>query len=408
MIHLNKEIRKLLSIKFWTHSSLESVENEKVLTSMHNEVIDFLTELSKKLNTHSEIRNYPDLATFAFFCRKSNINKLNKKTKESNFIQIGRGITFHIAPSNVPMNFAYSLIMGLLAGNINIVRIPSKKFKQVDVFIEVLNKFKDENVFIEVLKKIILIHYNREKIVTDYLSSICSNRVIWGGNNTISEIRKSILPARSYDITFSDRYSFSILGITEVLNYSNIDRLASDFYNDTYLFDQNACTAPHLIIWTGNKQKLKSAQELFWFALDKLLKQKNYSVQPATAVEKLTNAYLQAMSSENPIQIVSSDNDLWRIENTELKEQIVQFKTSCGYFNEYYTKDLNEILPIINESYQTLSYFGIKKETLMNLITENGIKGIDRIVPIGRTSDFSSIWDGYELINTLSRKLTFY
>ena len=113
------------------------------------------------------------------------------------------------------MNFAYSLIMGLLAGNINIVRIPSKNFKQVDVFIEVLNKLKEKTTFKEVLNKIILVHYKREKEVTDYLSSICSNRVIWGGDNTIAEIRKSILPARAYDVTFSDRYSFSILDITQ-------------------------------------------------------------------------------------------------------------------------------------------------------------------------------------------------
>ena len=30
-------------------------------------------------------------------------------------------------------------------------------------------------------------------------------------------------------------------------------------------------------------------------------------------------------------------------------------------------------------------------------------KGIDRIVPIGKTSDFSLNWDGIDLINSLSR-----
>jgi len=31
--------------------------------------------------------------------------------------------------------------------------------------------------------------------------------------------------------------------------------------------------------------------------------------------------------------------------------------------------------------------------------------GIDRIVPIGATMDFSLIWDGRNLINTLSREV---
>ena len=31
--------------------------------------------------------------------------------------------------------------------------------------------------------------------------------------------------------------------------------------------------------------------------------------------------------------------------------------------------------------------------------------GIDRIVPIGKTTDFSLTWDGFDLIDTLSRKI---
>ena len=33
---------------------------------------------------------------------------------------------FHITPSNIPTNFAYSFIFGLLTGNSNIVKVPTK------------------------------------------------------------------------------------------------------------------------------------------------------------------------------------------------------------------------------------------------------------------------------------------
>ena len=36
-------------------------------------------------------------------------------------------------------------------------------------------------------------------------------------------------------------------------------------------------------------------------------------------------------------------------------------------------------------------------------ISKNGIKGIDRIVPFGRGFDMSTIWDGYDIIHSLSR-----
>ena len=34
-------------------------------------------------------------------------------------------------------------------------------------------------------------------------------------------------------------------------------------------------------------------------------------------------------------------------------------------------------------------------------------KGIDRVVPLGRTLDFSLNWDGYDLIYSMSRVLTY-
>ena len=57
---------------------------------------------------------------------------------------IGRGLAYHIAPSNIPINFAYSLVFGLLSGNTNIVRLSSKNFIQIkllcDLFFKILKK----------------------------------------------------------------------------------------------------------------------------------------------------------------------------------------------------------------------------------------------------------------------------
>jgi len=36
-------------------------------------------------------------------------------------------------------------------------------------------------------------------------------------------------------------------------------------------------------------------------------------------------------------------------------------------------------------------------------LNNNNIRGVDRIVPIGRTMDMSFYWDGYDLKNILTR-----
>ena len=89
--------------------------------------IDFLDELSNVLRKSAESKIFGDLMAFSFWCRKSNINKLKREQRDRNQ-RLGRGLAFHIAPSNVPLNFGYSFIFGLLSGNSNIIKIPSRTF----------------------------------------------------------------------------------------------------------------------------------------------------------------------------------------------------------------------------------------------------------------------------------------
>ena len=93
---------------------------------------EFLNNLSSELRLCKEAAAYPNIMAFAFWCRKANIAKL-KADFEDGKARLGLGLAFHVTPSNVPVNFAFSFAFGLLSGNANIVRVPSKRFKQFDV-----------------------------------------------------------------------------------------------------------------------------------------------------------------------------------------------------------------------------------------------------------------------------------
>ena len=86
------------------------------------------------------------MITFAFWIRKSSTSKLRERfDRDDGYFRLGRGVAFHIAPSNVPVNYAYSLVAGLLTGNANVVRIPSKDFPQVEIINNAIKKaLKDE------------------------------------------------------------------------------------------------------------------------------------------------------------------------------------------------------------------------------------------------------------------------
>ena len=166
----------------------DSFVQQKPDVPFADNVIEFLNALSGALLKDRMCRLYPDAITFAFFCRKANLTEL-KMQYTSNVLRIGRGVLFHIAPSNVPINFGYSLVAGLLAGNTNIVRVSSKSFPQVDLIIRHLHALLEMGQYNEVANRIALVRYDRTSDASAFFSSFCNVRVIWGGDATIAAVR---------------------------------------------------------------------------------------------------------------------------------------------------------------------------------------------------------------------------
>ena len=357
-------------------------------------VVEFLNSLSKILMKSREAKAYPDVITLGFWMRKSSVLALKERfVTDSSDIKIGRGVAFHIAPSNVPVNYAYSLLTGLLTGNANVVRIPSKDFPQVSIINKAINEALEE--YPDMKPYICLVRYGRDQKVNDMFSALADTRIIWGGDNTIAEIRKSPLGPRAGEIAFADRYSLAVIDSDKYMEVSDKERLAEEFYNDTYLSDQNACTSPRLVVWMGEKKE--EAKELFWKYEHDLVKKK-YQFQSIMGINKLTSSYLMAVSKQR------EDNYIVRVNVPEVNPDLMQLKDNSGYFFEYDCDDIIEIRDFCNNTHcQTIGFLG-EKETIMPLLI-SGIKGVDRVVPIGKTMDFDFIWDGYNLVERLTRTI---
>jgi len=377
----------------WLVGSEETL-NERSVVPFDETVIEELDALSKALMKDPASRQYPDVVTFAFFCRRGNLMKL-KEQYSSSAIRLGWGTVFHIAPSNVPVNFAYSVVAGLLAGNTNVVRVSQKQFSQVDIIVKHMRATN--------MHRVAVVRYPHDSNANEVFSSLCNVRVIWGGDATIETIRKNAIPARAFDICFADRYSIAAIRPKAILEASDeeMKKLAERFYNDTYLFDQNACSAPHLVCWLGEKENVKKAKEVFWDAVYAYAKA-HYLFQDVMAVDKLTALYKQAVAMPTHDE-ETKDNVLRRVEIESLPCDIDSFRCAGGYFTECEVDSLDDIAPIVSAKYQTLAYYGFEREELEAFVQCNRLTGIDRIVPFGETTAFSLTWDGRDLIQAMSR-----
>jgi hypothetical protein len=156
------------------------------------------------------------------------------------------------------------------------------------------------------------------------------------------------------------------------------------------------------VIWTGKKRE--EAKNIFWEQLHELVSDR-YRFYPVMAVDKLTQEYLAAMATEEIGAIKTEpmqDNLIVRIAVSKLSSKLMEYRGSCGFFYEYDCNDIMELYDFCNNTHcQTIGILG-DADKLRPLLT-SGIRGVDRVVPIGHTMDFDLNWDGYNLAERLTR-----
>ncbi len=362
-----------------------------------DEVINFLDHFSKNLLSNKSLKQYPEIITFAFWIRKSNFLNQIKKYDIIFKDRMGRGLAFHIPPSNVSTGYFYSWIFGLISGNSNLIKLPSKKNIISEVLLNELFKLNKNKKFTKIFKTNKFISYPNDKTeITKLISANCDIRLIWGGDNTINFIRKFEIPVHSQDFCFYDRYSFAIIQLNK---NTNIKDLANKFFNDTLIMDQNACSSPHLVIWKDtNSYKINK----FWREFAKIIKEK-YSLDTGNKYLKYSNV----ISNLNKIKffknLVNHEELFSRIQVSNVQSNISDIRGKFGMFIEFETSNLNILKKIVQKKYQTLTYYGVEKKTIKEFVLKNNLNGIDRIVRIGNALNMSLIWDGYDITRSLSR-----
>jgi len=375
---------------------LEKSAETPVLPMFSEQMKSFLSDLSRELFADPRSKGYKDVLSYAYWIRSSSLQQAESRHNDVD-MRLGRGLALHIAPSNVPVNFAVSMTSSALAGNISVVRLSSKHFVQADIICSAMERLLTSS-HTALRMYFCIIRYPHDPEITGWLSSMCDIRIIWGGDRTINEVRALPLPTRAIEMTFADRFSAAVINSDEYL-VQDSKKVAEGFYTDTYYTDQNACSSPRFVIWTGNS--VPEARERFWEALAELV-DRDYDMQPLQAVDKYTAVCAAGMSMDG-IKLISSGNRIVRAELERLTPDVMKFKTGGGLFFEYTASSLEEIVPILTKQCQTLSLLGISVKDVKELVFRNGVRGCDRIVPLGQTMGLEFIWDGFRMIETMTR-----
>jgi len=384
--------------------SLQQLQHQRTLDAFNNEALSFIQALSKRF---VKLRQFPEIVALGFWMRKAHMNQLQTTWEQEIMGRVikARGTVFHLAPSNVDTIFIYSWILSLLVGNRNIIRISSKEQLQTNRLLTEILAVLASPDHQEIAKRTIVLSYPHHDATTEKLSRHCHTRVVWGGDATIHAIRKIALATMANELVFADRFSMSMISADSVnkLDDEGLQQLAERFYNDSYWFDQMACSSPRLVVWTGTQLGVEQAQRLFWLKVEQVIIAKNYEAAAATQVQKLATGLW--LASEQETMKVEHQTMYSRIQLNGVTADLRERHCGAGLFYETTLENLTHIADIIIDKDQTLSYFGYSKEQLIEVIDLISNRGIDRIVPIGQALDFQAVWDGQAFLRSFTREV---
>lgn len=362
---------------------------------------------SRRLAQETRARAWPEIVALAHWLRPRAIEDLEAGFRASlpaGTLALGRGVALHFAPGNVDTIFLYSALLSVLAGNATLVRVSSRISPQIDLLAEVLNAILAEPRFVGVAARIRILRYGRDVKITAALSESCDLRVIWGGDQSVGDIRAFPLPPRGRDVCFPDRWSLSVLDSEAVLVAGDrLPEIVRAFANDSYWFGQMACSSPRLVLWHGSAVAARQAAELFWLELERQAQGFAGDVQPVQFMDKLV-AQCSAVIDGAAQYIRPTGSNMVSVSGMtglSLPESAL-LHIGGGLFWEAHLPALDALAPLLDRRSQTIGSFGIPAADWADWTLRHSAL-VDRIVPLGQALQFDTIWDGSDLVREFTR-----
>ena len=365
---------------------------------------EILSRLSSQLVGRRET---PQFAALGYWLRPASINRLKdsfaSRIPENQF-PVARGMAFHLPPSNVDTIFVYSWALSLLAGNANIVRLPSRRSPQVEWLIRTL---------VEALEAVgdshrhLFCAYDIGTGLSREISLRADLRLIWGGDAKVNEISSDRIRPDGLSIGFPDRKSLSAIDgdAYSRLEDSGRDGLAERLFNDIFWFDQMACGSPRVIAWIGDPARCADLSRDLYQRLTVVATRKSYSVDTGVALAKF--GYL------NDMLVSGTGRTAYRLGN-ELS--VLELDASGlgppskiiggGMIGHVVFPQIENLVSVVDRATQTITHFGFDLERLGSLVEQLAKKGGFRVVPVGQALNFETTWDGVPLLEHMTRRIT--
>lgn len=316
-----------------------------------------------------------------------------------------RGIIAHFVAGNIPHLTFFSLVLGLLSKNTSVVKIPAEHRRYM---LALLRAFAATDITYEkrryrgrdILKSIAVVSFSsRDAETSKAFSLLADARIVWGGAEAVESINGLPQKAHADTIVFGPKYSFGVFDKT-CIEGRDFPKILARAAQDIVLFDQMACSSPHVYFFERSSTPLKEIAEQLQTALKALPPSLRRKDTPPEMAARIINERARYMLDPK-FDILAPETLEWTIfinKNRTLEEPL---QGGCIFLKE--VPSLDTVVPLITRKVQAIG-IGIRDKKKCEAFAElAAYRGVDRIVPHGSLHDFTLPWDGMLALSRLVR-----
>ncbi|MFW9801871.1 MAG: acyl-CoA reductase [Candidatus Thorarchaeota archaeon] len=375
-------------------------------------ILDILHRFSRSLVRDEKVKRIEGIAFLSNWLRRENLKRiietnLGSQNYLDSFSGTGRkklrafprGLVSHWIAGNIPTLSLFSLFQSMLAKNGNVLRIPQDSLLTVLPILQLFATIEVEGVTgRDLLNSVAIVYFPSSDLQANTdLSMIADARVVWGGKEAVEAITG--LPKRTHceDVVFGPKYSFAVFD-REALKSENLAKYLRNVATDSILFEQSACSSPHVIFVETDKKGILHFAELLSKELERLSR-----IMPKTEFDPGRGTMIINKRAEYALDLqkdvlAPKENDWTILIDSEVTlEEPVQSRT-------IFLKPINDVLDTMNlvtRNVQTIGNCILNHEKSVAFAEGVMYRGVARVVPPGQMHIYDSPWDGILLLNRL-------
>jgi len=310
------------------------------------------------------------------------------------------GVIGHWAAGNVEILPVLSMTCSLLGGNACLLRLPSALVDQTLRLVEKMIQSDEAGILTERVAMCAFDHERQD--LQDVMARAVDGAMIWGGAEAILKIRALPFHPRARLAVFGPRISAAAMDADTWCNSQERKSWCQRIARDVWQFDQQACSSPQVLFLerkeghspSGFLQDLKDAFEV------------ENRVHPRQEIQAgMTSTICQVRASwsldDNENMAIFPLGPDWTI--LFGRGSAIPVPTQGKTLTILEVDDLLEPISRFDGSVQTLGLAINDTEKEDKLTLAAAVRGVDRIVKLGRMHVFAAPWDGVDLIRSMMR-----